>query len=79
MPLDLRYKKTRAIRRRLTTKEANAVTVKAHKKAIHFPKRSESMWRLSCGICGADHRQPWQISKSSTESRTNNAEYALKA
>ncbi|GMK54430.1 hypothetical protein CspeluHIS016_0110160 [Cutaneotrichosporon spelunceum] len=38
-PLDLRYKKTRAIRRRLTAKEAGATTLKAHKKAIHFPQR----------------------------------------
>lgn len=44
MPLDLRYKKTRAIRRRLSKKEASAVTLKAHKKAIHFPQRSE------CGV-----------------------------
>jgi large subunit ribosomal protein L35e len=42
LPLDLRYKKTRAIRRRLTHNEANAITEKAHKKAIHFPARSES-------------------------------------
>ncbi|ODN82838.1 ribosomal protein L29 [Cryptococcus amylolentus CBS 6039] len=38
-PLDLRYKKTRAIRRRLTEKEASAITVKQHKKNIHFPAR----------------------------------------
>lgn len=42
LPLDLRYKKTRAIRRRLTTKEASAITEKQHKKNIHFPKRSMS-------------------------------------
>lgn len=41
MPLDLRYKKTRAIRRRLSKKEAGAITTKAHKKAVHFPQRSE--------------------------------------
>ncbi|KAK4686326.1 large subunit ribosomal protein L35e, partial [Tremellales sp. Uapishka_1] len=39
MPLDLRYKKTRAIRRRLSAKESSAITEKAHKKAIHFPQR----------------------------------------
>jgi hypothetical protein len=39
LPLDLRYKKTRAIRRRLTTKEQSAITVKQHKKNIHFPAR----------------------------------------
>ncbi|WVW80924.1 hypothetical protein I302_102915 [Kwoniella bestiolae CBS 10118] len=39
LPLDLRYKKTRAIRRRLTHKEANAITEKQHKKNIHFPQR----------------------------------------
>ncbi|WVN89608.1 uncharacterized protein L203_104836 [Cryptococcus depauperatus CBS 7841] len=39
LPLDLRYKKTRAIRRRLTKKEASAVTERQHKKDIHFPAR----------------------------------------
>ncbi|KAI9351260.1 ribosomal L29 protein-domain-containing protein [Obelidium mucronatum] len=38
-PLDLRVKKTRAIRRRLTKFEAAKVTVKAAKKAKHFPQR----------------------------------------
>ncbi|ORY52351.1 hypothetical protein BCR33DRAFT_733096 [Rhizoclosmatium globosum] len=38
-PLDLRVKKTRAIRRRLTKFEAAKKTVKATKKAIHFPQR----------------------------------------
>ncbi|GFZ48169.1 60S ribosomal protein L35 [Saitozyma sp. JCM 24511] len=39
LPLDLRYKKTRAIRRRLTHKEASAKTEKQRKKDIHFPAR----------------------------------------
>merc|ERR550525_1133592 len=39
LPLDLRYKKTRAIRRRLTTKEQSAITEKQRKKNIHFPAR----------------------------------------
>ncbi|KAI0638208.1 ribosomal protein L35 [Trametes polyzona] len=39
LPLDLRYKKTRAIRRRLTKHEASLKTVKQHKKDIHFPIR----------------------------------------
>ncbi|RSH87622.1 60S ribosomal protein L35 [Apiotrichum porosum] len=43
IPQDLRYKKTRAIRRRLTTKEASAITLKAHKKAIHFPQRKYAL------------------------------------
>ena len=43
IPLDLRYKKTRAIRRRLTKKEANATTLKAHKKAVHFPQRKYAL------------------------------------
>jgi len=38
-PLDLRPKKTRAIRRRLTKYEANKKTKRAHEKAIHFPQR----------------------------------------
>jgi len=50
IPLDLRHKKTRAIRRRLTAGEKNAVTERQHKKNIHFPTRSafrrDSAWRL---------------------------------
>lgn len=42
-PLDLRYKKTRAIRRRLTTKEASAITERQHKKQIHFPARKYAL------------------------------------
>ena len=38
-PLDLRSKKTRAIRRRLTQHEASLVTEKAKKKQTHFPQR----------------------------------------
>ncbi|CAB4382786.1 hypothetical protein RhiirA5_380139 [Rhizophagus irregularis] len=38
-PLDLRPKKTRAIRRRLTKYEVNKRTKRAHEKAIHFPQR----------------------------------------
>ncbi|KAF2637963.1 60S ribosomal protein-like protein L35 [Massarina eburnea CBS 473.64] len=38
-PLDLRPKKTRAIRRRLTKHEASLVTEKQKKKDIHFPQR----------------------------------------
>ncbi|KAG9068351.1 60S ribosomal protein L35 [Linnemannia hyalina] len=39
LPLDLRVKKTRAIRRRLTKHEASVKTVKQQKKATHFPLR----------------------------------------
>jgi large subunit ribosomal protein L35e len=38
-PLDLRVKKTRAIRRRLTPKEKNAKTVRQTKAIAHFPVR----------------------------------------
>ena len=38
-PKELRVKKTRALRRALTTKEAGRTTLKAQKKAIHFPTR----------------------------------------
>ncbi|KAG2182792.1 hypothetical protein INT44_005772 [Umbelopsis vinacea] len=38
-PLDLRTKKTRAIRRRLTKVEASKKTVKEQKKLAHFPQR----------------------------------------
>eukprot|EP00741_Cyanophora_paradoxa_P021695 tig00000241_g20941.t1 len=38
-PLDLRVKKTRAIRRRLTKNESSLVTERQRKKQIHFPLR----------------------------------------
>ena len=38
-PIDLRQKKTRAIRRRLTYAEHNAKTTRQLKKLAHFPKR----------------------------------------
>merc|ERR1712188_41281 len=38
-PLDLRAKKTRAIRRRLTKNEANIMTERASKRAVYFPLR----------------------------------------
>ncbi|KAJ3356070.1 60S ribosomal protein L35 [Entophlyctis luteolus] len=39
VPLDLRAKRTRAIRRRLTANERALKTVKAQKKLTHFPQR----------------------------------------
>merc|ERR1711990_265321 len=39
IPIDLRAKKTRAIRRRLTPHEATRLTVRAQKKLKHFPQR----------------------------------------
>lgn len=39
LPLDLRPKQTRAIRRRLTKEEASIVTEKQKKKRMHFPAR----------------------------------------
>lgn len=39
IPLDLRVKKTRAIRRRMTKHEATKKTSRAAKKASHFPQR----------------------------------------
>lgn len=39
MPLDLRVKKTRAIRRRLTKEQLNKKTQKGIKKLAHFPMR----------------------------------------
>ena len=38
-PLDLRVKKTRAIRRRLTKEQLNKKTLKQTKKDAHFPLR----------------------------------------
>jgi len=39
LPLDLRPKKTRAIRRRLTKHEKSVKTLKQQKKDTHFPRR----------------------------------------
>jgi large subunit ribosomal protein L35e len=39
LPLDLRPKQTRAIRRRLTKHEATLISEKQRKKQIHFPQR----------------------------------------
>jgi large subunit ribosomal protein L35e len=39
LPLDLRMKKTRAIRRRMTVEELSKKTLKQTKKDIHFPSR----------------------------------------
>jgi len=39
LPLDLRPKRTRAIRRRLTKNEASLKTLKQKKKEAHFPIR----------------------------------------
>lgn len=39
LPLDMRAKKTRAIRRRLTKEELAKKTVRQHKKDLHFPLR----------------------------------------
>ncbi|KAL7006515.1 60S ribosomal protein L35, L29 [Cystobasidiomycetes sp. EMM_F5] len=40
LPLDLRTKKTRAIRRALTKHESSRVTERQKKRQTHFPKRS---------------------------------------
>eukprot|EP00184_Porphyridium_aerugineum_P007885 CAMPEP_0184692532 /NCGR_PEP_ID=MMETSP0313-20130426/978_1 /TAXON_ID=2792 /ORGANISM="Porphyridium aerugineum, Strain SAG 1380-2" /LENGTH=124 /DNA_ID=CAMNT_0027150369 /DNA_START=67 /DNA_END=441 /DNA_ORIENTATION=- len=42
-PLDLRVKKTRAIRRRLTKHEAGKKTLKQKKKEMHFPMRKYAL------------------------------------
>ncbi|MBW0462527.1 hypothetical protein O181_002242 [Austropuccinia psidii MF-1] len=42
-PLDLRPKKTRAIRRRLTKHERSLKTEKQKKREIHFPKRKYAL------------------------------------
>ena len=39
LPLDLRPKKTRAIRRRLTKHQEGLVSAKSAKKAQYFPRR----------------------------------------
>jgi large subunit ribosomal protein L35e len=42
-PLDLRQKKTRAIRQRLTHSEKNAKTSRQLKKLAHFPLRKYAL------------------------------------
>lgn len=39
LPLDLRPKQTRAIRRRLSKSESGKVLEKTKKRAVHFPQR----------------------------------------
>ena len=60
LPLDLRPKKTRAMRRRLSRHEATLVTEKQKKKMTHFPQRKYAVkvcWSLSLAArfytCGA--------------------------
>jgi large subunit ribosomal protein L35e len=43
VPLDLRPKKTRAIRRRLTRHEKSLRTERQQKKRIHFPQRKYAL------------------------------------
>merc|ERR1712232_334554 len=43
VPLDLRPKKTRAIRRRLTKKQLNLKTTKRQKRLQHFPRRKYAL------------------------------------
>lgn len=43
LPLDLRPKKTRAIRRRLTKHQENMKTIKQKKKETYFPKRKYAL------------------------------------
>ncbi|KAI5066116.1 hypothetical protein GOP47_0018740 [Adiantum capillus-veneris] len=43
LPLDLRPKKTRAIRRRLTKHQAGLKTLKQKKKETYFPKRKYAL------------------------------------
>ncbi|KAJ3396965.1 60S ribosomal protein L35 [Lobulomyces angularis] len=46
-PLDLRQKKTRAIRRRLTKHELTLKTLKQTKKDMHFPQRKKGILKLT--------------------------------
>lgn len=43
LPIDLRAKKTRAIRRRLTPEQAALLTSKAQKSKTNFPKRKYAL------------------------------------
>ncbi|KAK9470611.1 60S ribosomal protein uL29 [Dipodascopsis tothii] len=43
LPLDLRVKKTRSLRRALTTRQKSLVTEKQKKKQIAFPQRKYSL------------------------------------
>lgn len=52
LPLDLRPKQTRAIRRRLSKEDASRVLEKAKKRNQHFPQRKYAVkvgyWRYLC-------------------------------
>ena len=56
IPLDLRPKQTRAMRRRLTKTEARRVTPKQKKKHSHFPQRNfavkVSRWNDTLHVSG---------------------------
>lgn len=52
LPLDLRPKQTRAIRRRLSREEASVRTEKQKKRSTHFPQRKYAVkvsWKLRAG------------------------------
>ena len=54
MPLDLRPKQTRAIRRRLSKHESGKQLEKAKKRAVHFPQR-----KYAIKVCTVD--SPFQM------------------
>ncbi len=55
LPLDLRPKQTRAIRRRLTKEEASRVTEKQKKRQMHFPQRNYAV-----KVCATQNRASYE-------------------
>lgn len=56
LPLDLRPKQTRAIRRRLTKHESEKVLLKTKKRATHFPQRKYAI--KVCADKSSNRRSP---------------------
>lgn len=55
MPLDLRSKQTRAMRRRLTKHEAQLITERQKKKQTHFPQRMYAV-KVRSSLCDTIYR-----------------------
>lgn len=54
LPIDLRPKQTRAIRRRLSKEDKARVLEKTAKRSMHFPQR-----KYAVKVCRTPHLIPW--------------------
>jgi hypothetical protein len=69
LPLDLRTKKTRAIRRRLTLHERTVSTEKSKKVATHFPKRRYAVKVRCYALAPSQRRSANRVSLSNRPKR----------